>query len=291
VQEGAAILEAAHANLSGDVAAAMAAAQRALAQQPDEPTPARAIANVHLGMAAYYAGEPSIAQAALEQALQAQSGDEWPSVVVTALGNLASLHLDRGDLPRAERTVADAERAIDEFRVHEAPFACRYWVARGKLLERRAQLPEAEAAFERAAMLARRCDSHLVVAHGLLSLATLRRRRRAHSEARRLVREARQVLSSCKDPGVVGELLRKAERATQLAPARAGLAAVADPELSERELVVLRMLATQLSQREISAELYVSFHTVKSQTRSVFRKLGVRTREDAVARGRELDLI
>ena len=38
----------------------------------------------------------------------------------------------------------------------------------------------------------------------------------------------------------------------------------ADLELSERELAVLRLLATDLSQREIGTELYVSFNTVKS---------------------------
>jgi LuxR family maltose regulon positive regulatory protein len=62
-------------------------------------------------------------------------------------------------------------------------------------------------------------------------------------------------------------------------------------ELSERELMILRLLASELSQREIASELYVSFNTVKSHTRSVFRKLGVANRAAAVARGRELALI
>ena len=55
-----------------------------------------------------------------------------------------------------------------------------------------------------------------------------------------------------------------------------------DIELSERELAVLRMLATDLSQREIGAELYVSMNTVKTHTRTLFRKLDVATRTDAV---------
>ena len=65
----------------------------------------------------------------------------------------------------------------------------------------------------------------------------------------------------------------------------------ADGELSEREVVVLRLLATDLSQREIGAELYVSLNTVKGHARSIFRKLGVSSRADAVARGRELGLL
>ena len=39
----------------------------------------------------------------------------------------------------------------------------------------------------------------------------------------------------------------------------------------------MRLLAGELSQREIGAQLYVSFNTVKSHTRSIFRKLGVTT--------------
>jgi LuxR family maltose regulon positive regulatory protein len=62
-------------------------------------------------------------------------------------------------------------------------------------------------------------------------------------------------------------------------------------ELSERELGVLRLLASDLTQREIGNELFLSLNTVKSHTRSIFRKLGVSGRAAAVARGRELELI
>ena len=63
------------------------------------------------------------------------------------------------------------------------------------------------------------------------------------------------------------------------------------PELSERELSVLRLLASPLSQLEIGAELYVSLNTVKTHSRHIFRKLGVSARDQAVARARELGLL
>ena len=62
-------------------------------------------------------------------------------------------------------------------------------------------------------------------------------------------------------------------------------------DFSERETAVLRLLAGTLSQREIAGELFISFNTVKTHSKSIFRKLGVGTRADAVARARELDLI
>jgi LuxR family maltose regulon positive regulatory protein len=42
---------------------------------------------------------------------------------------------------------------------------------------------------------------------------------------------------------------------------------------------------------EIAAELFLSPHTIKSQMRAIYRKLGVATRGQAVARSRELALL
>ena len=61
--------------------------------------------------------------------------------------------------------------------------------------------------------------------------------------------------------------------------------------LTNRELVVLRLLPTRLSTREIGRELSVSVTTVRSQVQAVYRKLEVTTRAEAVARAREVGLI
>jgi LuxR family maltose regulon positive regulatory protein len=90
---------------------------------------------------------------------------------------------------------------------------------------------------------------------------------------------------------MVGDLLDRTERALQLTPRTPETALAVDAELSERELTILRFLASDLSQREIGSELYISLNTVKGHTRSIFRKLGVSSRADAVARGRELALL
>jgi LuxR family transcriptional regulator, maltose regulon positive regulatory protein len=165
-------------------------------------------------------------------------------------------------------------------------------VARGRLLEQRAELAGAAASFDRAVELARRGRRMLELAHALLLLTRLKRRQRDYLAARSLVREAGSVLAACPDPGWLRELLAKTERSLQLtAPRRRASGPLGDPGLGERELAVLRLLASDLSQREIGAELYISLNTVKFHSRNIYRKLGVSSRAKAVARGRQLALL
>jgi LuxR family maltose regulon positive regulatory protein len=56
-------------------------------------------------------------------------------------------------------------------------------------------------------------------------------------------------------------------------------------------MTILRLLTTQLSQREIAQELFVSLNTVKTHSRAIYRKLGVSSRPAATERARELDLL
>lgn len=61
--------------------------------------------------------------------------------------------------------------------------------------------------------------------------------------------------------------------------------------LSAKELQVLRHLVDRLDNREIGAALYISVNTVKTHLQSLYRKLGVESRRQAVERARELGLL
>ena len=67
-------------------------------------------------------------------------------------------------------------------------------------------------------------------------------------------------------------------------------AALVEP-LSARELQVLRLLADGLSNAEIAERIVVGVGTVKTHVLNVYRKLGVNSRTQAIARGRELGLL
>lgn len=58
--------------------------------------------------------------------------------------------------------------------------------------------------------------------------------------------------------------------------------------LTPRELIVLRYLPTMLKAGEIATDLFVSVNTVKAQMRSIYGKLGVTSRRQAVERAQHL---
>jgi LuxR family maltose regulon positive regulatory protein len=94
-------------------------------------------------------------------------------------------------------------------------------------------------------------------------------------------------------PGWAAEVRRQLPDGAS-APAQRGSTTEPSPApieaLSSREVQVLRLLSGSMSLREIANELYLSVNTLKSHCKSVYRKLGVGSREEAVIRGRSMGL-
>jgi LuxR family maltose regulon positive regulatory protein len=61
--------------------------------------------------------------------------------------------------------------------------------------------------------------------------------------------------------------------------------------LSKREVEVLRLLAVDLTNRQIADRLFISTGTVKIHVHNILEKLGAKVRFQAVARAREMNLI
>ncbi len=73
--------------------------------------------------------------------------------------------------------------------------------------------------------------------------------------------------------------------------ASAAVGRAREAALSEREVEVLRLLATELSGPEIAGQLFVSVNTLRTHTKHIFTKLDVNTRRAAVRRAGELGLL
>jgi LuxR family maltose regulon positive regulatory protein len=83
--------------------------------------------------------------------------------------------------------------------------------------------------------------------------------------------------------------VRRLAAASTDGPARQAQASLVSP-LSTRELVVLRLLGSDLSGPDIARELSVSLNTLRTHTKSIYAKLGVDSRRAAVRRAAELDV-
>jgi LuxR family maltose regulon positive regulatory protein len=278
--------------LRGDIGGAIANARRALAAAP-AAEPAWALApQILLGAALWWSGQATEARTIFEEATRTAQAAAIPATTIFALGWRAAIALDEDDQVQAEELAREAIELTHRAELDEHPFSAMARIVLGQTQARRGELGEASEEVERGIQLAERVSAWHIATYGLLALAEIRQREHEPAAARRLLGRARGLLEAFPDPGTGLMRVEQTEKTLRLRAARAR--ETASPpfwELSERELTVLRLLASRLSQREIAAELYVSFNTVKTQTRSIFRKLGVASRAAALERARELGLL
>jgi DNA-binding CsgD family transcriptional regulator len=145
---------------------------------------------------------------------------------------------------------------------------------------------EALPLIERGVAFSRTFGQPIQLANALLSQAPALRALGEHQRAADAIAEARSILESCPDPGILAGRLAALDRPPQIRRVLSG-----DQELTQRELRALRLLNSDLSEQDIGRELYVAHNTVHSHVRSIYRKLAVSSRADALERGRQLGLL
>ncbi len=94
----------------------------------------------------------------------------------------------------------------------------------------------------------------------------------------------------CGHPGYVGKLLAAFGQPSAPRHIPSDVHPSIEP-MSERELEVLKLVAAGLKNQEIAEELFVVVGTVKAHLNSIYRKLGVQSRIQAVSRAKELNLL
>jgi DNA-binding NarL/FixJ family response regulator len=91
------------------------------------------------------------------------------------------------------------------------------------------------------------------------------------------------------DPSVAAKVVREFSRVSSLV---GGTSSEVLPEpLSEREIELLRLLASGMSNKEIGEALFITEGTVKNHITHIFGKLGVRDRMQAALKAKEIGLI
>ncbi|HUB38796.1 MAG TPA: LuxR C-terminal-related transcriptional regulator, partial [Streptosporangiaceae bacterium] len=288
VESNAALVRTSARLMLGDVGAAAQSAATALELEPDPAAPWRPHVTNALGMTAFWAGATEEAEAAFAETASVGEPAGYYGAVIYALGYLAVISTQRAKPAEAGRRVSTARALAKRQALSEHWFTVMIDYAAAELARARGDLQLARAEAERGLGIARRFGLRLDIAYGLLALSRIALAAGEEAQARELRARARRQLTACPDPG----FLRGWAKAGDAADPES-LAAAADgfDELSERELAVLRLLASRLSLREIGNELYVSLNTIKTHTRNVYAKLRVSSRQQAVIRARELGLL
>jgi len=201
-----------------------------------------------------------------------------------ALASIAS-----GDWDTAERHVCNALENIEQGGLTGYISSSLGFTLAARVASRAGQIDKARGLLASAAAIRPR----LTVAIPLLAVQNLHQMARAFIEladmagARRVMRDAADIIAVRPRLGLFIEEHQSLKGLLLTLPA----GSVGASSLTTAELRLLPLLVTYLTYPEIGERLFVSRHTVKTQAMSIFRKLGVTSRADAVAAARETGLL
>jgi LuxR family maltose regulon positive regulatory protein len=226
-----------------------------------------------------------------EHAAQFSADHQRPGAS-TALGELALLAADRGDWPMARTYHRESANhiAAGQLQNHMPTLLCYLAGARlalhGRDVDRtRAEMQAAVALYHTPSSAA---FPWLTVQAAVL-LGRLYLELGDPTAAAHMLADARRHVVTLPDAGVMPVWIEQLAGAVEDASARSKTKEAST--LTAAELGVLRLLPTHLSLAQIADQHVVSRNTVKTQVASIYRKLGVNDRTDAVDRARAQGLL
>jgi ATP/maltotriose-dependent transcriptional regulator MalT len=280
-----------------DPAAMLEYAERAASLETDPTLPGYVIARITLGGVLSGLDRQEQAVPVLSEAWERSAEVGLPVFIrLQAAGLLVMCLFETGHDEAARllvREVAPVVQAtLDALGDAAAAAVTFLLMVEGRLAHRDGQVAAAGALLTRAAELARVAAHPSQTVHVLTALADVELAAGDHRAAWSSLEEPREAVDAgVVFPGTARRLAAAEARIGRGAARTARREGQLIEELTDRELSLLRALQGTLSQREIGAELFLSLNTIKGYTKSLYRKLGVASRSEAVDRGRHLGLI
>jgi LuxR family transcriptional regulator, maltose regulon positive regulatory protein len=242
------------------------------------------------GAAHRLVGDPDLADANLAAAVDAAAETEAFDAQAQALAERSLLAGACGDYPSARSLAQEAGSIVDEGRLWLYPTTAVQLVAAARAELRGGTWEQARAHLDEAdrlrpelthALPRRAVQARLELARAHMTLLEV-------AEARSLLDEAGEIIRLRPALEVlVAEVDEIRAECTKALNAQRGRASTLTPA----ELRLMPLLSSHLSFREIGDQLFVSRNTVKTQAISIYRKLGVSSRSDAIARAADLGLV
>jgi LuxR family transcriptional regulator, maltose regulon positive regulatory protein len=247
----------------------------------------RATAQLLEGIGYLLAGQADRADPTLAHAVEVATEARALPAAATALAERSLVAMDHQDWKQA---ITLAEQAQGVVRVGEldgyVASALVHAVA-ARVAVHQGDLPRAQQQLGRATRL-RPLLTYALPYFAVQTLVELGRVCLALDDAgaKVVVRQARDILRRRPDLGILPTQVD--ELRSQLDTSSGAVKGVS--ALTPAELRLLPLLSTHLNFAEIGERLYVSRHTVKTQALSIYRKLGVSSRSQAVQRAQQLGL-
>jgi LuxR family maltose regulon positive regulatory protein len=256
-------------------------AARAVELEDDEGSRWYPLALSALAFGRYLSGEPGVEQP-LTQALAQEIPDRAIRNAVLFFAALAAS--GSGERHRAGSHESPARQLAAEIGLSRTPQSSLAHIAAGLVNADEGRLAEARSLLERAleSRASRAALSPWPAFEATVRLASVLLDIGDEKATAARLDEAGEILAALPD-GADAQRARLDSLRHRLSPP-----AVPAGPLTGQERTVLHLLRGTLSMREIGRELNISRNTVKTHVRVIYRKLGVSTRSDAVARGRQL---
>jgi LuxR family transcriptional regulator, maltose regulon positive regulatory protein len=242
------------------------------------------------GAAAALLGDADRADSILAEAVEraAQIGSTETHAV--AVGERSLIAAARDDLRTADALAEEAQRVVEVGELDRYPTSTLALAAAARSRLRHGQWDQARHLLTASMRLTPHLTHALpwLAVQARIELADAYVTLRDREAAQHILEEALGILATRPALGVLGDDVERLEQEIAAMPqAQDGAAS----GLTRAELRLLPWLSTHLSFKEIGERLHVSRNTIKTQAISVYRKLGVSSRSEAVAIAEDLGLI
>jgi LuxR family maltose regulon positive regulatory protein len=210
--------------------------------------------------------------------------------VVDSEAELAVVAMDRGHWEEAAEHLDLALALIDERGMHDYATSVLAFAGAARLSVHRGDPQEANRQLARAMRARPSCTFVLpfLAVRVRLQLAKVYVAMSEATTARHLLREIDDILLH---RPALGALVEEVSEFRRLLASSAQAGATGAAPLTPAELRLLPYLQTHLTLREIGERLFVSRNTVSSEVSSIYRKLGVSSRSDAVQGATKIGLL
>lgn len=243
-----------------------------------------------LGEAHLLAGHLDQARSLFAEASTCAATWSNSDTLIICEAQLAWLAMDRGEWQEAAGRLELALAKIGENRMHDYAFSTPTFAGAARLSLHHSDPHEARRHLARA-MRARPLATYLVPYHAVRLRLQLAKVYLAMAEVvavRQLLREIDDILSH---RPALGTLIDEVEEFRRVLASSAATGAVGRSPLTPAELRLLPYLQTHLTAGGIAERLFISTHTVQAEVKSIYRKLGVSSRHDAVQKATALGLL